>query len=235
MVREVHCAVLPPQWGTHQQVHLPRQLPKHPALAHLQPLGWMHTQPNELPQLSPQVIILLLKFQWAKWNNLPRAKWNTILSRLIGSNDYTNCYGVDFYSNIYFLIRILQHTQKSWPRIQPGTARRQSSLRAHSHQAHAPSPRTNLHLAATSGVRVIRTVEITLKAICPVIMKECKCYCLIVSWDTSWFHHRAVGITTLWVSFNSNVLFQRLIFWLRYVSYYYIYDIYISSYKTNFV
>lgn len=55
MVREVHCAVLPPQWGTHQQVHLPRQLPKHPALAHLQPLGWMHTQPNELPQLSPQV------------------------------------------------------------------------------------------------------------------------------------------------------------------------------------
>ncbi|XP_061716372.1 pre-mRNA-processing-splicing factor 8 [Cydia pomonella] len=56
MVREVHCAVLPPQWGTHQQVHLPRQLPKHPQLAHLQPLGWMHTQPNELPQLSPQDI-----------------------------------------------------------------------------------------------------------------------------------------------------------------------------------
>ncbi|KAI5634602.1 PRP8 domain IV core domain-containing protein [Phthorimaea operculella] len=56
MVREVHCAVLPPQWGTHQQVHLPKQLPKHPALQHLQPLGWMHTQPNELPQLSPQDI-----------------------------------------------------------------------------------------------------------------------------------------------------------------------------------
>lgn len=55
MVREVQCAVVPPQWGTHQQVHLPRHLPKHPALAHLQPLGWMHTQPNELPQLSPQV------------------------------------------------------------------------------------------------------------------------------------------------------------------------------------
>lgn len=60
MVREVHCAVLPPQWGTHQAVHLPRQLPKHPALAHLQPLGWMHTQPNELPQLSPQVRLLIL-------------------------------------------------------------------------------------------------------------------------------------------------------------------------------
>lgn len=55
MVREVQCAVVPPQWGTHQQVHLPRHLPKHPALQHLQPLGWMHTQPNELPQLSPQV------------------------------------------------------------------------------------------------------------------------------------------------------------------------------------
>lgn len=56
MVREVQCAVVPPQWGTHQQVHLPRHLPKHPALQHLQPLGWMHTQPNELPQLSPQDI-----------------------------------------------------------------------------------------------------------------------------------------------------------------------------------
>lgn len=61
MVREVHCAVVPPQWGTHQQVHLPRHLPKHPALAHLQPLGWMHTQPNELPQLSPQVLFNMFK------------------------------------------------------------------------------------------------------------------------------------------------------------------------------
>jgi hypothetical protein len=24
----------------------------------LEPLGWMHTQPNELPQLSPQVCLL---------------------------------------------------------------------------------------------------------------------------------------------------------------------------------
>ena len=29
--------------------------PSHEYLAELEPLGWIHTQPNELPQLSPQV------------------------------------------------------------------------------------------------------------------------------------------------------------------------------------
>lgn len=119
-------------------------------------------------------------------------------------------YSFNLDSNIFFLNRILQLMQKSWPRIQPGTARKQSSSHAHSHLAHAPSPHTNLHLAATSGVRVILTEEITLKAICPVIMKECKCYCPIVSWDTSWFRLRAVGITTLWVSSNRNVFSSEL-------------------------
>lgn len=55
-VKEIRCIVMPPQWGTHQQVHLPSALPEHDFLNDLEPLGWMHTQPNELPQLSPQVI-----------------------------------------------------------------------------------------------------------------------------------------------------------------------------------
>jgi hypothetical protein len=46
---------MPPQWGTHQTVHLPTALPAHEYLSDLEPLGWIHTQPNELPQLSPQV------------------------------------------------------------------------------------------------------------------------------------------------------------------------------------
>jgi pre-mRNA-processing factor 8 len=33
-------------------------LPGHEYLKELEPLGWIHTQPNELPQLSPQVPIL---------------------------------------------------------------------------------------------------------------------------------------------------------------------------------
>lgn len=53
-VKEIRCIVMPPQWGTHQQVHLPSALPEHDFLTDLEPLGWMHTQPNELPQLSPQ-------------------------------------------------------------------------------------------------------------------------------------------------------------------------------------
>jgi pre-mRNA-processing factor 8 len=46
---------MPPQWGTHQTVHLPNMLPNHQYLKEMEPLGWIHTQPNELPQLSPQV------------------------------------------------------------------------------------------------------------------------------------------------------------------------------------
>lgn len=49
-----------PQWGTHQTVHLPNTLPNHQYLKEMEPLGWIHTQPNELPQLSPQVNIILL-------------------------------------------------------------------------------------------------------------------------------------------------------------------------------
>ncbi|KAG0054163.1 Pre-mRNA-processing-splicing factor 8 [Gryganskiella cystojenkinii] len=53
-VKEIRAIVMVPQWGTHQTVHLPHMLPNHEYLADLEPLGWLHTQPNELAQLSPQ-------------------------------------------------------------------------------------------------------------------------------------------------------------------------------------
>ncbi|RMX51401.1 hypothetical protein pdam_00020809 [Pocillopora damicornis] len=53
-VKEIRCIVMVPQWGTHQTVHLPNMLPQHDYLKEMEPLGWVHTQPNELPQLSPQ-------------------------------------------------------------------------------------------------------------------------------------------------------------------------------------
>merc|ERR1712070_1148610 len=53
-VKEVRCIVLVPQLGTHQTVTLPHQMPEHEYLKDLEPLGWIHTQPNELPQLPPQ-------------------------------------------------------------------------------------------------------------------------------------------------------------------------------------
>lgn len=56
-VKEVRCIVIVPQVGNHQQVTLPRRLPEHEFLEDLEPLGWLHTQPNELPQLSVQDII----------------------------------------------------------------------------------------------------------------------------------------------------------------------------------
>eukprot|EP01006_Ploeotia_vitrea_P041824 TRINITY_DN66575_c8_g6_i1.p1 TRINITY_DN66575_c8_g6~~TRINITY_DN66575_c8_g6_i1.p1 ORF type:complete len:703 (-),score=108.50 TRINITY_DN66575_c8_g6_i1:689-2485(-) len=57
MVKEVRCIVLPPQWGSHQAVQLPNQIPEHEYLKDMEPLGWLHTQPNELPQLSPMDVI----------------------------------------------------------------------------------------------------------------------------------------------------------------------------------
>ncbi|KAF9604324.1 hypothetical protein IFM89_005905 [Coptis chinensis] len=50
--RDNKCACLMGNFA--QQVHLPYTLPEHEFLNDLEPLGWMHTQPNELPQLSPQ-------------------------------------------------------------------------------------------------------------------------------------------------------------------------------------
>lgn len=49
---------MPPQLGNHQGCTLPHDLPEHEYLKDLEPLGWMHTQPNELPQLSPQDVTM---------------------------------------------------------------------------------------------------------------------------------------------------------------------------------
>lgn len=53
-VKEIRCVVMPPQWGNHQVVNLPHNLPEHDYLNDLEPLGWLHTQPNEQIQMAPQ-------------------------------------------------------------------------------------------------------------------------------------------------------------------------------------
>ena len=55
-VREIRCIVLVPQVGNHQQVTLPKKLPEHEMLKDMEPLGWIHTQPNVLMQNSKQVL-----------------------------------------------------------------------------------------------------------------------------------------------------------------------------------
>jgi pre-mRNA-processing factor 8 len=61
-VKEVRCVVMVPQWGTHQQVHVPHELPEHDYLEELEPLGWLHTQPNEAPQLPPHDVAMHARF-----------------------------------------------------------------------------------------------------------------------------------------------------------------------------
>ena len=53
----MRCIVIVPQVGNHQAVTLPHMLPEHDFLEDLEPLGWLHTQPNELAQLSPSDVV----------------------------------------------------------------------------------------------------------------------------------------------------------------------------------
>lgn len=55
-VREIRCIVLVPQVGNHQSVTLPKRLPQDDQLDDMEPLGWIHTQPNELIQNGLQVL-----------------------------------------------------------------------------------------------------------------------------------------------------------------------------------
>jgi pre-mRNA-processing factor 8 len=45
-----------PQIGDHQSVTLPKKLPDDDLLKDMQPLGWIHTQPNELIQNGMQIL-----------------------------------------------------------------------------------------------------------------------------------------------------------------------------------
>jgi pre-mRNA-processing factor 8 len=56
-VKEIRCIAFVPQVGTHQKVSLPRRVPSHDLLEGLEPLGWIHTQPSELPTLPPSDVI----------------------------------------------------------------------------------------------------------------------------------------------------------------------------------
>ena len=55
-VREVRCIVMVPQVGNHQSVTMPKKLPSSDLLNDLEPLGWIHTQPNELIQNGTSVL-----------------------------------------------------------------------------------------------------------------------------------------------------------------------------------
>jgi len=56
-VKEIRTIVMPPQWGNHQQVSIPLMDPEHELLEEYEPLGWIHTQPNELSEMAPSDLV----------------------------------------------------------------------------------------------------------------------------------------------------------------------------------
>ena len=52
----------------------------HEYLSELEPLGWIHTQPNELPQLSPQVRKMIFKIWFFNYRASPRTSAPTPMS-----------------------------------------------------------------------------------------------------------------------------------------------------------
>ncbi|KAK8988606.1 hypothetical protein V6N11_029989 [Hibiscus sabdariffa] len=64
-VKEIRCIAMPPQWGySSASSYSIRALPEHDFLNDLEPLGWLHIQPNELPQLSPQACLWFFLFMF---------------------------------------------------------------------------------------------------------------------------------------------------------------------------
>jgi pre-mRNA-processing factor 8 len=55
-VKEIRAFVIVPQISTHEHVVFPTHLPEHEYLKDLEPLGWIHTQPQEMPHLAPSDI-----------------------------------------------------------------------------------------------------------------------------------------------------------------------------------
>ncbi|KAJ2559073.1 Pre-mRNA-processing-splicing factor 8 [Coemansia sp. RSA 1933] len=74
-VKEIRSIVMVPQWATHQQVHLPDKMPSHEYLRDLEPLGWIHTMPNELSHLSPQDVTTHARIL-AKTADKPKVRWD---------------------------------------------------------------------------------------------------------------------------------------------------------------
>ncbi|KNE65750.1 pre-mRNA-processing-splicing factor 8 [Allomyces macrogynus ATCC 38327] len=69
-VKEVRAIVLVPQWGTPQTVKVPKQVPEHEYLSDLEPLGWIHTQPTELPHMAPHDALQHAQFlhEYKEWD-----------------------------------------------------------------------------------------------------------------------------------------------------------------------
>lgn len=78
-VREIRCIALVPQVGNHQSVTLPNKLPDHEYLKsnNLEPLGWIHTQPNELTQNGSQVLPAPDVIMHARIKDDHTTEWNT--------------------------------------------------------------------------------------------------------------------------------------------------------------
>ena len=61
-IKEIKCIVLVPQTGSHINITFANQIPDHPSLNDLEPLGWIHTQPIENNVMTPNDCQLMTKF-----------------------------------------------------------------------------------------------------------------------------------------------------------------------------
>lgn len=146
----------------------------------MEPLGWIHTQPNESPQLSPQDVTTHAKVMAdnPSWDG---EKTIIITCRCV-SQRAGHCLS-DF--------QLLDEHDWKWFVFFCSSASRQDP---------AHSPPTSWRPAATSGVGRTRTRATTRKATCPPTMRECRCCCLIASWASLWCLGRVPGTITSWVS-----------------------------------
>lgn len=166
----------------------------------MEPLGWIHTQPNELPQLSPQDVTLHAKIMADNptWDG---EKTIIITCRL------ENFRGIQCFVGklrIYLEFRATNTALATHCHMQcivmlsfiicPSPFIPASLL------ALVRSRHSSSHRQAMNGGVAIRTQEIILMATSPHIMRKCRCFFQTGSWASSWSQPRAHGTTILWVT-----------------------------------
>lgn len=155
----------------------------------MEPLGWVHTQPNESPQLSPQDVTTHAKVM------ADNPAWDGEKTIII------TCRSV-----VVDLCRVLQYNITPWKMLHYGSTRNIYDVYlltllppSVSRQVPVHWPLTNWPPVDTNGEDRTQIKGTTPKATYHRIMKESRCCYLIASWGSSWCLHKHLGTTTSWV------------------------------------
>lgn len=193
LVYNVHCSLK-------QRVHWSVEVWSYcTCVQEMEPLGWIHTQPNELPQLSPQDITTHAKVMSDNvvWDG---EKTIVITCRLVKSESLWFFFCQFLSTTFWFFFDPLKvQSRLSFQFMVDCVFISQLFDILVLRPVRVRWPPTSWRQAVTSGVARTRTLVIIQKVICRLTTKKFRCCCPIGSLVSSCHLHRDHGITTSWV------------------------------------